>query len=86
MYITPKGLIRQAYMQEFGFQGVTFKEAINMFEIMDIDEKIVSNCRAFLQKIYQVRSHLCWSHMEDEGQSRSEKEKPRYGCPLWQAQ
>ena len=58
IHIIPNGWSKQAYLQGFSFESVPFKKAINMFEHMEISEKIYEEVVGKPSKIQLKRQIL----------------------------
>ena len=51
----PNSWSKQAYLQVFEFESITFKKAVNMFENMNISESIYENVVELFYKNYYCR-------------------------------
>ena len=66
----PNSWSKQAYVQGFYCESITFKKAVNMFEHMEIVESIYEGIVEPSYKIYEGRCHLCSSQQEKDRRIR----------------
>ena len=70
---------KQAYVKGFGFESITFKKAVNIFERMEINESIYECLVENSYKTYLGRRQPCWSQQAKERRSRLVVDLPREG-------